>query len=220
MAGRMMSGSPPSAETARAAGPLLSEPILSEIESYLRTRERRREELADRARKLRRAAQVAMTEMHSTGRSPAALEEIRRECAALGQTLQDDPGEHAVALDGLQEAVEAILLAAVLAGHGLPGPRKLGVAAEPYLLGLGDLAGEVRRLALGALASGSVERADAYLSTLDELLAALLRFDAPRSIVALKPKQDAARGIVERTRGDVTLARMLARARTGGAGLP
>jgi translin len=213
----MMSASPPSAESPRGPAPLLPETTLAEIEIHLRTRERRREELADRARKLRRASQVAMTEMHSTGRAPPALEEVRRECAALGQALQDDPGEHAVALDGLQEAVEAILLAAVLGGHALPGPRKLGVGAEPYLLGLGDLAGEVRRLALGALAGGSVDQAEGYLRTLDELLAALLRFDAPRSIVALKPKQDAARGIVERTRGDVTLARMLARARVGEA---
>ncbi|MCI4334211.1 MAG: hypothetical protein L3K04_01030 [Thermoplasmata archaeon] len=185
--------------------------MLHDIEEHLRTREERRDQLADRSRRLRRRSQVAMTALHAGTTPPPALAEIRQECAALAIAARRAPSEPGVVLDGLQEATEAILLSAVLAGTELPGPTEVGVEPEVYLLGLGDLAGEVRRLALRSLARGEVDAADRYLRFLDELVLTLLRFDAPRSIVSLKPKQDAARGIVERTRGDVTLARMLAR---------
>jgi predicted translin family RNA/ssDNA-binding protein len=44
-----------------------------------------------------------------------------------------------------------------------------------------------------------------------------LRFEGPRSIISLKPKQDAARSLVEKTRGDVALAEVLHRAGAGRA---
>ena len=56
---------------------------------------------------------------------------------------------------------------------------------------------------------------------MEELTQALLRFDTSRAIVQLKPKQDQARTLVERTRGEVVMARFLARARPsppGGGG--
>jgi translin len=210
----MMSGSHHSGNALPAGRTVLPERVLEEIESHLRTREHRREELADRARKLRRLAQVAMTEVHAGTSTPTWFAEIRAETTKLAEFLRSDArGDEGLALDGLQEAVEALLLAAVVAHEPLPGPAELGVEPEPYLLGLGDLAGEVRRLALRALTVGDVDEAERYLGWLDGLLLTLLRFDAPRSIVAMKPKQDAARGIVERTRGDVALARALERAR-------
>ncbi|MCI4346547.1 MAG: hypothetical protein L3K07_07350 [Thermoplasmata archaeon] len=209
-----MSGSPRSASARRSGPTVLPEKVLDEIEAHLKARERRRDELADRARRLRRLSQVAMTEVHAGTSTSAWFEEIREETAKLAEFLRGEAGADApLALDGLQEAVEALLLAAVVNREPLPGPRELGVEPEPYLLGLGDLAGEVRRLALRALTVGEVDEAERYLAWLDGLLLTLLRFDAPRSIVAMKPKQDAARGIVERTRGDVALARALERAR-------
>ncbi|MCI4363062.1 MAG: hypothetical protein L3K13_01980 [Thermoplasmata archaeon] len=209
-----MSGSPRSDRHGRSGATVLPEKVLEEIETHLKARERRREELADRARRLRRLSQVAMTEVHAGTSTPSWFEEIREETAKLAEFLRTEGhGDSGLALDGLQEAVEALLLAAVVNREPLPGPRELGVEPEPYLLGLGDLAGEVRRLALRALTVGEVDEAERYLAWLDGLLLTLLRFDAPRSIVAMKPKQDAARGIVERTRGDVALARALERAR-------
>ncbi len=132
---------------------------------------------------------------------------------ALSADLRREAGADAgVAGDAVPEGVEAVLLARVAAGRPIVGPSTLGVGPEEYLLGLGDLTGEVRRLALSALARGDLDSAEARLALLDELFHTLMRFDASRAVVPLKPKQDAARGIVERTRGDVVLARYLATA--------
>jgi translin len=192
---------------------VLGEELLTDLESRLRQRELRREEVHDRARRLRRSAQTLMGRLHEGTANPAELAELRRSLSEFASELRDDlRDESALALDALQEGVEALLLDAVCRNVPLPGPAELGVPPEPYLLGLGDLVGEVRRIALRALAEGEVERAEAHLMLMQALYHALMRFDTPRSIVALKPKQDAARALLERTRGEVTMARMLARA--------
>jgi translin len=118
-------------------------------------------------------------------------------------------GEEGLARDALQESVEASLLAAVVRRGPLPGPDDLHVEPEPYLLGLGDVVGEIRRLALDRLAVGDIGGAEAYVRLMDSIFRALLRFDTTRAIVALKPKQDTARALVERTRGEVTMAKVL-----------
>ena len=131
---------------------------------------------------------------------------------------RDGRGDESLVRDALQESVEAALLVAVVQRRTLPGPEDLQVEPEPYLLGLGDVVGEIRRLALDRLGHGDVAMADAYVDLMDTLYRALLRFDTTRAIVALKPKQDAARALVERTRGEVTMARVLMNATDGSSG--
>jgi translin len=204
--------SPSSADRGPAA-PAIAETTLAGIDAHLKQRELRREDLYQRARRLRRGAQLTMTRLHSDGDVAAAVAEIRRELAELSDWVRREArGDEPLALDALQEGVEAILLGAVVAGSPIPGPAELGVDPEPYLLGLGDLIGEIRRLALESLGRGDLDTAEQRLRLMEELTADLLRFDTTRAIVQLKPKQDQARALVERTRGDVVMARWLARA--------
>jgi len=211
----MTSGSPRSAEGSR-----VPDEVLDAIESQLARREERRAELYQRARKLRRLAQGTMGRIHEGRDVASAIAQVRTEAAALSEWLRSEGrGDEGLAHDALQEAAEALLLEAVVRREPIPGPEAIGVDAEPYLLGLGDVVGEVRRLALDRLAAGEVAEAERHLATMEHLYRALLRFDLPRAIIALKPKQDVARSLVERTRGDVTMARMLggrARAPEGG----
>ena len=116
-----------------------------------------------------------------------------------------------LAHDALQEAVEAILLGTVIAGRPVPGPGELGVPVEPYLSGVADLSGELRRLSLQRLSGGDLKGAEAFLVAMEEVHSVLMRFETARPILALKPKQDTSRALVERTRGDLTLARVLSR---------
>lgn len=212
MEGTTTSGSPRSGSAAHPRG--LAEPILDRIESHLRQRELRREALAERGRRLRRKAQGTMSRIHEGKDVGGALGEIAEESRAFAESLREDGrADEGVARDALQEAVEAMLLGAIVGGRELPGPADLGVEPEPYLLGLGDVVGEVRRLALQALSEGDVDRAEEDLALMESLYLGLMRFDTPRAVVALKPKQDAARAFIERTRGEVTMARLLARAR-------
>jgi translin len=212
----MTVGSPSSGSDPRGTSPGVPDPVLAGIEAHLRQRELRREDLYQRARRLRRLSQGTMMRLHAEGTAPAELAEVRRGMAELADGLRrEGPGDAPLALDALQEAAEAALLGAVAAGDPLPGPSDLGIDPEPYLLGLGDVVGEVRRRALDRLGRDDLSGAEAELGLMERLTRALLRFDTTRAIVPLKPKQDTARALLERTRGEVVMARFLARARPG-----
>jgi len=198
----------------RRAVPLVRESTLRRVERHLAAREARRTELFERARALRRAAQVAMAHLHEGRAVGREMKEVRAGLASLSTWVRRTaPADAALAHDAFQEGVEACLLEALAADRPLPGPDELHVEPESYLLGLGDAVGEVRRLVLHDLAHGRVDDAERRLALLEALYRILLRFETTRAIVPLKPKQDAARGIVEKTRGEVTMARLLHRAR-------
>jgi translin len=151
-----------------------------------------------------------MGHLHEGKDVTAELREIRTTAAELTDWLhREGRGDEGLAHDALQESAEAILLGAIVNGGELPGPTELGIDPEPYLMGLGDVVGEVRRLALDRLGSGDLPGAEAHLITMEHLFRTLLRFDTTRAIVSLKPKQDVARSLLERTRGEVTMARVI-----------
>jgi len=196
------------------ARPLLSEGALAGIERHLTDRERRRAELAERARRLRRAAQTAMAHLHEGRPIGREIALVQAETGELVRWIDRHAASDAgLAHDALQESVEASLLYALHRGESLPTPAELRVEPESYLSGLADVVGEIRRLILHELSTGNVAAAEARMARLEDLHRLLLRFETTRAILPLKPKQDAARGILERTRGDVTMARLLHRAR-------
>ena len=204
----MTSGSPPT-----GSGAALPEPVITELELRLRARQQRRDAVHDRARSLRRRAQDAMRRLHrGEGPDSAGLKELRTDTGRFVAELAGESREEApLAVDAFQEVAEALLLEAVVEGRTLPSPSEIGVPAEPYVLGLADLVGEIRRLVLAELSEGRLDVADAHLALMEEIYHALMRLEAPRSVVPLKPKQDTARALLERTRGEITMARMLRR---------
>jgi translin len=210
----MTSGSPSTGK--KPSSPGIPGPVLLSIEAHLRARETRREELYQRARRLRRLAQSTMTRLHAGEPADSDLAEIRRSMTELADWLHGEGrGDEPMASDALQEAVEAVLLGAADAGEPFPGPADLGVEPEPYLLGLGDVVGEVRRRVLDRLGRDDLDGAEAEMALMESLTRALLHFDTTRAIVPLKPKQDTARALLERTRGELVMARHLVRSRSG-----
>lgn len=187
------------------------------MERALAERVTRRDRLAESARTLRRESQGIMGRLHAGRPAEADLRKLRPLARRL--VLETGTGEGArdatVVADALQEWAEANLLAAVMAGKDLPGLDDVGVPAEAYLLGLADLVGELRRVAVSALGHGKVRRAESALDLMEAVTLALQGVNAPRALLPLKPKQDAARGLVEKTRGEVALAQLLAHAGAG-----
>jgi translin len=204
----MTSGSRRSGDT----GPVPRHAVRS-IERHLASREERRRRLFERARALRRLAQQTMTRLHGGSAPPSEVARVRSELRRLAEALPKEfPGDESLAEDALQEGVEAVLLGAAIDRSPFPTPTELGVQPEPYLLGLGDVVGEIRRLALAELTVGEVDRAAERLALMEAVYHTLLGFETARAIVSLKPKQDTARALLERTRGEVTMARLLHRA--------
>jgi len=201
---------------------LPSDTMLESIETEVKTRIAKRDRLSEMARTLRRSSQDFMRRLHAemSGAQPMPAQEKRKENAhhtalkvlASNLVRELERGgwrEEEVAEAALQEWVEASLLLAVIEARPFPFPADLGVHAEAYLLGLADVVGELRRLAITALGRGDVDRAKGLLEDMDKLSGMLMRFDFPRSVLSMKPKQDMARSLVERTRGDVEVARFL-----------
>jgi translin len=109
--------------------------------------------------------------------------------------------------DAQKEFTESRLTYALIAGEGLPGPTDLKVEEAPYLNGLGEAIGELRRHLLDYLRHGKVERCEQLLAKMDDIYAILITIDYPDAMTGgLRRTTDVARGIIEKTRGDLTTA--------------
>ncbi|MFQ5879292.1 MAG: haloacid dehalogenase [Dehalococcoidia bacterium] len=109
--------------------------------------------------------------------------------------------------DAQKEFAEASLTLAVVAGERLPSPPELAVEDAAYLNGLGEAVGELRRYTLDSLRSGGVARAEAVLAAMDEMYGVLVTMDYPDAMTGgLRRTTDMVRGVLERTRGDLTMA--------------
>jgi translin len=112
--------------------------------------------------------------------------------------------------DAQKEYAEAKLTEAVVtrAGH-VPTPEEIGVEDAPYLNGIAEAIGEARRHALDLLRHRRVVDADVVLSAMDDLYAVLVTMDYPDAITGnLRRSTDVARSLIEKTRGDLSVARV------------
>jgi translin len=89
----------------------------------------------------------------------------------------------------------------------LPDPRSLGVAPGPFLNGLAESAGELRRYVLDMLRRGETDGCERLLAAMDDIYSLLVTLDYPDALTGgLRRTTDSTRGILEKTRGDLTLA--------------
>jgi translin len=109
--------------------------------------------------------------------------------------------------DALKEVVEAHLLFAFVRNGELPSPADLHVPAAAYLNGLAEAANELRRFVLDLVRLGRCAEAEPYLSMMDDIYSHLVTMDFPDALTGgLRRSTDVLRGVLERTRGDLTVA--------------
>lgn len=109
--------------------------------------------------------------------------------------------------DALKEYVEAQMVFAFVKDGDLPTPGELGVEPPAYLKGLAEAASELRRHSLDLMRRNSLDRAEEMLGVMDEVYAQLMTVDFPDAITGgLRRTTDMLRGVVQRTRGDLTTA--------------
>ncbi len=108
--------------------------------------------------------------------------------------------------DAQKEYAEAALTCALIRRDPLPTPEDLGVEWAPFLNGMGETVGELRRYILDRLRRGELEGCEALLADMDEIYSQLITLDYPDAITGnLRRTTDSVRGILEKTRGDLTL---------------
>ncbi|MCL0064337.1 haloacid dehalogenase [Dehalococcoidia bacterium] len=109
--------------------------------------------------------------------------------------------------DSQKEYVEARVTLALVSGHPIPDPDELGVGYAPYLNGLGEAAGELRRHILDTMRRGELERCEEILGMMDDIYGLLVTIDFPDALTgSLRRTTDMVRGVLERSRGDLTIA--------------
>jgi len=109
--------------------------------------------------------------------------------------------------DAQKEFAEASVMLAVAEGNPIPRPEDLGVGYPPYLNGLGEAVGEMRRYILDALRHDDTSRCEEILDIMDEAYTLLVTIDYPDALTrGLRRTTDMVRGVLERTRGDLTVA--------------
>ncbi len=106
-----------------------------------------------------------------------------------------------------QELAEAANLLSILQDGVFTPPDTFTIPSRPYLTGLADTVGEIRRAILEKLRKDDIVTAEKLLTLMEYTFEELTSFDYPNALVPdLRRKCDVARGIIERTRGDVTTA--------------
>ena len=170
-----------------------------------------RDKALSRARDLTRFAAHSIRAIH---RSEAELAHQNLESARmLVEDLKRDLAEFpelyfaGYTQDAIKEFVEATLTCALIENQPIRSPGELGVEYAAYLNGMAETTGELRRRCLDILRQGYSAEAERLLTCMDEIYSVLVTMDFPDAITYnLRRHTDLVRGIVERTRADLTLA--------------
>jgi translin len=148
-----------------------------------------------------------------------AAEELSAQAAAhlaeAMKAVEDHPDiRHAGFVhDASKEYAEARMTLAFVRGDPLPPAEELvGVEVQAYLNGMAEAASELRRYILDLLRRGRPERGEELLGYMDDVYSLLITIDFPDAMTGgLRRTTDALRGVLERTRGDLTMTLLQSR---------
>ena len=183
--------------------------IAERIETEMDEKDEVREVALKSSRSVVRLCSSAIRMIHNgDGNGTEFLEEAKEELHRLRGITKDFPALYHSGFveSAMQEFAEAMVLDAIIKGDEMPTPSSLGITNEGYLLGMGDVIGELRRQAVDSLRNGNMDKASEYLDNMEVLYEFLMRFHYPSGMVAIKRKQDVARGVIEKTRGEVAVS--------------
>ncbi len=185
--------------------------ISDEIREDFERRTRVRDAVLAQTRQLTRHASMAIRAVH---REEAA--EVLAQLASAGELVKqireelvNDPDLYfsGYTQDAIKEYVEAHITYALVKDEPLPTPQELGAESAAYLGGLTETLGELRRRCLDLLRPGYSHEVERLLNWMDEIFSQLVTMDFPDAITdGLRRKTDLARGIIERTRADITIS--------------
>jgi len=182
--------------------------IIDQIENNLDDKDAIREVAMKSCRAITRLSTAITQGVHKKQNVDVLFKDAREEASRLRSLLHDYPDLlHAgFVQSAFQELCESAILLAVIRGEEMPLPKDLGATDASYLLGLADTIGELRRFTLECLREEDVDSAASYLEKMEKFYEVLLRFNYPNALVSIRRKQDIARSLVEKTRGELTVA--------------
>jgi translin len=178
---------------------------LEKISKSLESSLEERENLIKNTRQIVILCSEAIIECHKKD-TAAAAKKIQAAKKMLEQYRKKTDGDlYKYLLMPEQELVEAVSLLSILQGKPVPGVESLKVRDEPYILGLIDCIGELRRNVYDKIRIGRADEAKKIFDIMDELylqLYPLAYFD--KIVKEVRKKLDVARILVEETRIAIT----------------
>lgn len=185
--------------------------VIEDIRTEFTAKNQVRDATLNRSRELIRycALSIRAIHRHEWEEAEKLLETARQAARVMTADLSiyHDLYEAGYTQDALKELVEAHVLHACVRRETLPGPADLNVPAAAYLNGLAEAASELRRFILDLVRLGRCAEAEPYLDIMDEVYSHLVTMDFPDALTGgLRRTTDVLRGVLERTRGDLTLA--------------
>jgi translin len=187
------------------------EPIADRIRQDLAAKDAAREKVLPKCRDAIRHCSQAIRAVHRQEFDKAKellegarqlLNEAENACSA-----HDELGYAGFVRDAQKEFAEGSITLALVTGKPLPTPDELGVDAVAYLKGMGEAVGELRRYLLDSMRRGDLSSGEPLLVAMDDIYNTLVTMDFPDAITGgLRHTTDMVRGVLERTRSDLTLA--------------
>jgi translin len=183
--------------------------VLKQIRRELKSKEKIRDKAQADMRKVTSTSKQAILFIHQKKFKEARrlLEKAREIISRLNAVAKEHPDIiHSGLYDiALQEYAEANIFLTLVEEERFITPMEVNVPSIDYVLGLADVIGEYRRLALDALREGNAKKSEECLKVMDEIYTELMAMDEAYMLVpGLRRKCDVARKIIETTRGDVT----------------
>jgi len=184
------------------------ETILDQAKEKLKEKEKAKRQIEETSQKARTMAKQSILLIHRNEkeRAEGLLKEASKLLEEVKGLLNKHPefSAHGGVAAAWQEYSEAKIFITLEEKGAFPEP--LEVPLESYILGLGDVIGEFRRAALDDLREGRFEEAERRLRRMEEIYDALISAEETSILLKdLRRKIDIARGVIEATRGDLTL---------------
>ena len=186
---------------------MLSKSDMQQIQTELLSYDKAREQLQTLTRSVTRLCSWAIIQVHR-GELAQASKTILEAKESLDnlQTLLSSHSElpqFGQVLVAFQEYAEAKLLYNLKRTGKVATLKEVGTGSTAYLLGMLDFVGEMRRMILDSLRHGDAEEAQKLLSAMESIYEDLMSLDRTSILPNFRHKLDAARRILETTRGDV-----------------
>ncbi len=178
---------------------------IEEVDYVLKEKDLVREEVIKLTREITRLSSAVVSNVHK-GEYEAAQKDLyvleeRVELLLKLVNPHPDLKYSGLVYNGLSEYVEARMLYSIVVEGKLPSLKELRTPIVPYLQGLGDLVGELRRLIIRLLNEVKVEEAEKYLAVMELIYEKLKVLDYPDAIMpGVRHKVDVAARLVEDSR--------------------
>ncbi|MFW9818725.1 MAG: translin family protein [Candidatus Thorarchaeota archaeon] len=183
---------------------------LSDINGLLEILYHEREEILKLSREMIRECSIAIKNIHRKefDKFHERINIIKIKHKDLIKLVNRNPGIFSKYLKTPeQEFVETIAFYSIIRKEEIPTPFDLNIEPLNFLLGLADVIGELRRYALDNIRNSRIEDLNQILENMDEIYTYLFTLDYPSGVTQdLRHKVDIARNLIERTRGDISLA--------------